>query len=71
MARFTDLLHDKNYDVIHPETGEYMTQGIQGGDLMWANDWPDGAGAHEAGVLAYDPEDQDGDDEPVPVAIAK
>jgi len=71
MAQFNGLHYTENYDVIHPETGDYMTQGIQGGDLMRFADWPDGAEAYECGAMEYDEEDPDGENTPTPAAVAE
>lgn len=64
MARFTNLDPRQNYDIVDPDTGLYLTQGISGCDAQRGiADWPAGAEAYP--TTGCDDGD-DLDDEPAP-----
>lgn len=55
MAKFSTLKIEAHYDIIDGETGNALTQGIQGGAAM-AADWPKGAEAWPAGETEFNGE---------------
>jgi len=55
MAKFTNLHYSTSYDIVSATSGEFLTQGIQGGEAM-RTEWPEGSEAYESGEMNYDPE---------------
>ncbi len=52
MAKLTNLIGDETYDIIDAQTGNWVTQGIQGADAM-AEEWGDGDEAWPAGEEVF------------------
>jgi len=53
MARFTELDITNSYDIVDADTGDWITQGVQGSEAMQRN-WPDDAQAWPQGEREFE-----------------